>query len=183
MIIFWKNTKGLYAWLQWKFSGKRYSHTAIYLGKLLGKDWVYEAGLSLSANPVNLNDTEHIEIWETSLNLEPALSKVIDRVNGKSYAFLQILYFIRRKFYESKLGSYVFSLRAKITGTDKVTKIGNWFPRSMICTEFVAEVLKEANEKINKYITENYDSNNLYVSDVLNILQQFPQYFNNVRRK
>ena len=66
MIILWKNGTGLYAKLQKWFSGHPYSHVAIYLGNILGKDWVYEAGFSVSANPVDLKskniDTRIIDL-------------------------------------------------------------------------------------------------------------------------
>lgn len=181
MIILWKNGTGLYARLQKWFSGYPYSHVAIYLGRILDEDWVYEAGFSLSANPVDLS-SPNIEVWRCNIDLTPALKKMIDRVNGRSYAFLQILYFVRRKFYE--LFPLFWKLRSKITGVKKVTKLNNWFPRSQICTEFWYDVVKEASyteaKDLYNYLNDNFDGNNLYVSDVLKTMQLFPQYFTRV---
>lgn len=178
--LLWKNGTGLYAKLQKWFSGKNYSHTAIYLANIDGKDWVYEAGFSLSANPVNI-DSSNIEVWETNLRLQESLMEVIDRVNGRSYAFLQILYFVRRKFYESAIGKPFWWIRSKITGVKKVTKLNNWFPRSQICTEFWHDVVKGGAQvdapDLYTFLDTTYDGNNLYVSDVLDIMNKFPQYF------
>lgn len=144
-------------------------------------DWVYEASLSLSANPVNLI-SPNIEVWRCSLDLQEALKKIIPRVAGKPYAFLQILYFVRRKIYESI--PFLWFIRSKVSGVKKVTKLNNWFPRSQICTEFWYDVLKEASyteaPNLYNYLNDNFDGNNLYVSDVLRTMQLFPQYFERV---
>jgi hypothetical protein len=179
-IILWKNGTGLYAKLQKWFSGKPYSHVAIYMHHYLGMDWVYEASLSLSANPVNLNNI-NIEIWHCRLDLDKALQSIIPRVHGKAYAFLQILYFVRRKFYESI--PFLWKLRG-LTGVKKVTKLNNWFPRSQICTEFWYDVVKEAayTQAIDlyDYLDNTFDGNNLYVSDVLKTMYLYPEYFEKV---
>jgi hypothetical protein len=146
----------------------------------LGMDWVYEASLSLSANPVNLNNP-NIEIWHCRLDLDKALQNIIPRVAGRPYAFLQILYFVRRKFYE--LFPLFWKLRS-LVGVKKVTKLNNWFPRSQICTEFWYDVIKEASyteaKDLYDYLDDNFDGNNLYVSDVLKTMYLFPQYFEKV---
>lgn len=174
MIVLWKNGKGIYARLQEWFSGYPYSHVAIYMHRWLNMNWVYEASLSLSANPVDFN-SPNIELWHCRLDINKALESVIPRVYGKPYAFLQILYFVRRKFYET----FPFFLRDR-----KVTKLNNWFPRSQICTEFWYDVVKEASyteaKDLYNYLDDNFDGNNLYVSDVLRTMQLFPQYFERV---
>ena len=180
-VILYKNGTGLYSKLQHWFSGQPYNHVSFYAGRMLNKDWVYEAGFSLSANPVNLSDP-NIEIWECSLDLDQSLKTIIDRVSGRSYAFLQILYFVRRKFYESKIGKPFWWVRSILTGTKKVTKMGNWFPRSEICTELWYDVLKEASEKtpdLYNYLNNEFDGNNLYVSDVRDTMLKF-KYFKKV---
>lgn len=176
--IVYKNGTGIYSKLQHWFSGKPYNHIAIYLGNFAGKDWVYEAGLSLSANPVNLSDP-NIEIWETNLHLDNSLNETIDKVAGKSYAFLQILYFVRRKFYETI--KPIWWIRSKLSGVKKVTKLNNWFPRSQICTEFWFDVVKggtytEAPDLYN-YLDNTFDGNNLYVSDCTDTMELFKKYF------
>ena len=179
-IVLWKNGTGIYARLQYWFSGKNYSHVAIYMHHYLDMDWVYEASLSLSANPVKMNSL-NIEIWHCKLDLDEALKKIIPTVAGKSYAFLQILYFIRRKIYESI--PFLWSIR-KMTGVKKVTKLNNWFPRSLICTEFWYDVIKEAAytqaTDLYRYLDSEYDGNNLYVSDVLNTMYRHPDYFEKI---
>ena len=181
-IILWKNGTGIYAKLQEWFSGYPYSHVAVYLGKLLDKDWVYEASLSLSANPVNL-DNPNIEIWQCELDLEPALKKIIPTVAGRSYAFLQILYFLRRKIYESI--PFLWWIRKRFSSVNKVTRLNNWFPRSQDCTEFWHDVVKEASLiqalDLYYYLNENFDGNNLYVSDVLKIMERFQKYFRKIK--
>lgn len=182
MIILWKNGTGLYARLQKWFSGYAYSHVAIYLGHILDEDWVYEAGFSLSANPVDLS-SPNIEVWRCNIDLTPALKKMIDRVNGRSYAFLQILYFVRRKLYEKipLLWKIIQILHPKVK---HIGKLNNWFPRSQICTEFWYDVVKEASyteaKDLYDYLNDNFDGNNLYVSDVLKTMQLFPQYFTRI---
>jgi hypothetical protein len=181
-IILWKNTKGLYSKLQKWFSGYPYSHTAIYLGRLLDEDWVYEAGFSLSANPVDLR-SPNIEIWHCNLYLEDSLKKVIKKVNGKPYAFLQILYFVRRKLYEEipLLWKIIQKLHPNVK---HIGKLNNWFPRSQICTEFWYDVMKGASyteaHNLYKYLDDTFDGNNLYVSDVLKTMQLFPEYFEKI---
>ena len=180
-ILLWKNTTGLYAKLQKWFSGYPYSHVAIYLGRLLDKDWIYEAGISLSANPVDLRNP-NIEIWHCNLDLTDSLKDVINKVNGREYAFLQILYFVRRKIYESV--PFLWFIRSKVSGVKHITKLNNWFPRSLICTEFWYDVMKGASYREAKdlydYLDTRFDGNNLYTSDVLRIMQLFPQYFERV---
>jgi hypothetical protein len=177
-IILWKNGTGLYAKLQKWFSGYPYSHVAIYLGRLLDKDWVYEAGFSLSANPVDLR-SKNIEIWHCNLDLTDSLKQVIDKVGSKPYAFLQILYFVRRKIYEKI--PFLWFIRSKLSGVKHITKLNNWFPRSQICTEFWYDVVKGASyteaPNLYKYLDDTFDGNNLYASDVLRIMQLFPEYF------
>jgi len=181
-IILWKNTKGLYSKLQRWFSGYPYSHSAIYMMRHLGMDWVYEASLSLSANPVDLNNP-NIEIWHCRLDLDKALKNIIPRVAGKSYAFLQILYFVRRKLYEEipLLWKIIRIFHPKVK---HIGKLNNWFPRSLICTEFWYEVVKEASyteaKDLYDYLDDNFDGNNLYVSDVLKTMYLFPQYFEKI---
>lgn len=181
-IILWKNTEGIYAWLQKVFSGYPYSHVALLLPqRMLGKDWVYEASLSLSANPVDLSDL-NLELWHCNLDLEPTLKEIIDRVNHNEYAFLQILYFVRRKIYESI--PFLWFLRSKLSGVKKITKLNNWFPRSQICTELWYDVVKGAASEqasdLYGYLDSTFDGNNLYVSDVLKTMQLFPRYFERI---
>lgn len=183
MIILYKNGTGIYSKLQHWFSGQPYNHSAIYLGLLLDRDWVYEAGFSLSANPVNLKD-KNIEVWHCDIDLYESLIKYIDKVAGKPYAFLQILYFVRRKLYESIPFAWKIVKLFHKAKTPK--KLNNWFPRSMICTEFVYEVIKEAsyteNRELYRYLVDNYNSNNLYVSDLADIFKKFPNIFHKRER-
>src|SRR5574343_73149 len=154
-IILWKNGTGLYAKLQRWFSGYPYSHVAIYLGRLLDKDWVYEAGFSLSANPVDLRNP-NIEIWHCNLDLTDSLKDVINKVNGGTYGFFQIIYFLRRKIYESI--PFLWKIRSKVSGVKHITKLNNWFPRSQICTEFWYDVVKRASYREAKDLYDYLDT-------------------------
>ena len=163
------------------FTRMNFTHSAIYIGRRLLGD-VLEASNVVTITPIQRlilarmeKETEYhiFEIDAPSEVIEEVIIDVYNDFAGKSYGYLQLLYFIRRWFWESKFIRYFHKVNAK--------QLNNWFVSGTICSELVWHYLMRLAQKLNwidliDKLSE-YNSNNYHSGDVYTTMISLPAHF------
>ena len=195
-IIIYNATKGgLFSSLQRFFTRMDFTHTSVVFNRIIGLDSVIEANETVAITPFQrtLADTA-TEFWvfrikDVSDDLkQEALQYIYNKLSGKLYGFLQLLYFVRRWIWETKWFKFLFGWIPRFLGKpDDVRIWNNWFVKGTICSElkwhydyFIAERIED-NDWLNTL--KEWNSNNFHSGDACIVCERVPKIILKYERK
>lgn len=175
------------------FTKSQWTHTAVSIGNIVGSPCILEADTQVIINPATLtfDDPNYVvAVYRNKLltkkeNIE-IVNELFHELNGNTYGYLQLLYFIRRWFWEKKTVQFLFGWIPKLLGKPAdIRQWNNWFVGGTICSELIWWVFEKQSKKINdeilrwkmqEWITA-WNSNNFDPKDAHLTLAKFPEIY------
>lgn len=176
--------------LQQIFTRDKWTHTALGFFPFVGHpetETLFES-----------NEIQDVTLWEpnidaeceiygikyyTQTQIETALWKTFEEYNGELYGFTQILYFIRRWFWETKWIKKLFWwIPTKIfEKPNDIRRWNNWFVGGAICSELFYRLMSNLNELkyyegVQKQL-DTWNANNFHSTDSRNFIIALPEIF------
>lgn len=182
--------------LQQIFTRQKWTHTAMGFFPFIGHpetETLFES-----------NEIQDVTLWEPNIDAEyeiynikyytqeqidAALWKTFKEYNGELYGFTQILYFVRRWFWETKWIKKLFWwIPTKIFGKPAdIRQWNNWFVGGTICSELFYRVMSNLNElKYHEGVQKQLDTwnaNNFHSGDSRDFVLALPEIFEFEYRK
>lgn len=195
-IIIYNATKGgFFSSAQRYFTRMNFTHTAVVFNQVIGMDSVIEAKEAVAITPFSetLQDST-VEFWIFSIDgvdnliLQDALKYAYIEFSGKTYGFLQLLYFIRRWIWETKWVKILFGWLPRLLGKPAdVRQWNNWFVSGTICSELKWHYDEHIATKIGDddwlKILHEWNSNNFHSGDAYNVCERVQRIHLKYERK
>lgn len=182
--------------LQKFFTRKKWTHTAMGFFPIKGHEDVetlFESNEIQNITLWNPKDISEYEIYKiifySKSEIETALWKTFLEYNGELYGFIQLLYFVRRWFWETKWIKKLFwFIPTKIFGKpNDIRQWNNWFVGGTICSELFYNFMDNLN-KIKYHagvqkMLNTWNKNNFHSGDSYDFIKALPDVFELVYHK
>lgn len=170
------------------FTKSKWTHGFMYMGNVVGVPSILEADNAMVVVPASTLEKSNYsyKIFRyNKISEEQALyaSQVIYKnLSGKAYGFLQLLYFIRRWFWEKEWVKKYLMWIPRLLGKPADPRLwNNWFVSGIICTEHIWILLYEyaqlARDSELVLWLEQWNSNNFAPHDFEKTLIYFKEKF------
>ena len=171
-------------------SGRRSHCSSVYdqdiNGNWMELDITAKNRLSAIGNPKTIWIFEFIDVPQKIIN--EAMEEIKTEAINKAYAYLQLLYFPRRWFWERAPFRLYKFWSTKFHGGKDIRRWGNWFPQNWICSEetghnYMMKICSRMIERGDirfKYLKkrlEEWDGNNFHAWDAWIVLRDFKNIF------
>lgn len=175
------------------FTGSQWTHTAVAIGDIVGSPCIIEADTQVIINPANLtfDDPDYVVAvyrnkWLSKEDNIQIVNELFKELNGNTYGYLQLLYFVRRWFWEKKTTQLLLGWIPRLLGKPRDPRQwNNWFVGGTICSELNWWLFEKQHRKIaddyvhwqmNEWLTA-WNSNNFTPKDTQLTLAKFPNLY------
>lgn len=176
--------------LQQIFTRQKWTHTAL--------GFFHFVGYLKTETLFESNEIQNVTLWEPNIDAEyeiynikyytqtqikAALWKTFYEFNGELYGFTQILYFVRRWFWETKWIKKLFWwIPTRVFGKPNDIRLwNNWFVGGTICSELFYDLMSNLNElKYNAGVDKmlrTWNKNNFHSGDSRVFMLELPEIF------
>lgn len=176
-------------------SGERSHVSLLYKQDSTGNWCDIDVTTTVKLSPFSLDTSS--KIWVYKLKNIPeylvnqAVEHIWEKYRNKPYAYLQLLYFPRRWFWEKIINNKYLNilcfgwLMTKLHGGKDIRGWGNWFPQNGVCSEasmhtygrYLCDNMPDQEYKRLLARLNEWDSNNFHAWDAKVVIEDFPEIF------
>ena len=157
-------------------------------------DQIFQASELINVQPGDLMNTGH-DFWIYRLNnvnqevMNTVVTELWKELIGSTYAYAQILYYLREEFFlHNDIGKLLYPLvKNTFHGGKEIQNWGNWFPSSIVCSELFHRKMRRycniiPDQEISSWL-DKWDESNISPVGVKKIFNALPHKWSLIYKK